>query len=70
MGGYVQDLGYVIVDNEIILVLFRSRPRGRTLKLRSSQSGERGQYLEDESYFLEDNPDYVEKLLNGGVITL
>lgn len=66
----MQDLGYVVIEDEIFLVLFRSRPRGRTLKLRSSQEGEKGQFLEDESYFLEDNPDYVEELLNGEVISL
>ena len=66
----MQELGYVKVFGEIILVLFRSSRYGRRLKIRNTQIGTQGVFLEDESAYLEETPNLVEDLLKGEVISL
>lgn len=68
----IQSHAHLIVRGEKILVLQRTvwgkYNRYRDLKLR--KSGTDGDELTDESYFLEERPDILEKLRAGEVIRL
>ena len=62
----MQTRGYLIVNNQKVLILVRNKKYGRALKLRLT--GTDGNFFEDESYFLSKNKEIFEKLLSGEVI--
>lgn len=72
MAGF-QNIGYLKVHNEIIPVLYRvtfNKYHGAVyLKIRKSANA-LGDFLEDESKFLENNPQSLEKFKKEGKIVL
>jgi len=62
----MQQTGYVMVNDEKILVLIRVSRLYNYLKLR--ESGKDGVFMEDESNWLNERPDLVESLKDGNVI--
>lgn len=68
-----QNMGYLKVHNKIIPVLYRvsfNKYHGTVyLKIRKT-SKPLGNFLEDESKFLEDNPQSLEKFKREGKIVL
>jgi hypothetical protein len=62
----MQDLAYLSVGNQKILVLRRKAKQGCTLKLR--KSGKIGSELIDESIHLSEATEKLQKLLNGEVV--
>ena len=64
----MQTHGYLIVNNQKVLILVRNKKYGRALKLRLT--GSDGNCFEDESIFLSENKELFEKLLSGKVINI
>lgn len=64
----MQDTAYVTVNSKNILVLRRVAKYGFKLRLR--KSGYLGEYLSDESEFLENSPSHLIELLSGKTIYL
>lgn len=64
----MQNLGYLIVDGNIILVLARTKKHYRMLRIR--HSGEKGVRFVDEELYLKDNEHLVDDLITGKVIIL
>ena len=65
----MQDTAHLLVNGQKILVLRRSNFRVHvSLKIR--RSGKDGMFLEDESGYLENEPDALKELLEGKVIKL
>ena len=62
----MQQLGYVVVNGETILLLVRREKYGVALKLRAS--GVNGRHMEDEENGLNELPELVEQLKSGRVI--
>ena len=66
----MQDAAHVIVNGQRILVLRRVNLAANCVSLKVRNTGQAGMYLPDESAHLEENPDALEKLLDGKVIKL
>lgn len=66
----MQDAAHVIVKGQKVLVLRRVNLAANYVSLKVRKTGQAGMYLPDESAHLEQNPDALEKLLNGKVIKL
>lgn len=64
----MQNLGYLKIDGEKILVLYRPTTYGISVKIR--KSGKEGQFLKDESEFLKYHPNLVKKLKEEGTLKL
>jgi len=64
----MQTHGYLIVNNQKVLILVRNKKYGRALKLRLT--GTDGNFFEDESYFISKNKEVFEKLLSGEVVDI
>jgi len=68
----IQNIGYFLVHGVKILCLFRTKPRGDfphiVFKLR--KSGNDGNFFSMESAVLEQNPDILEKFINGEQIRM
>jgi hypothetical protein len=64
----MQFAGYVEIDGKKILLLVRSAPYGKKVKLR--QSGKPGHHLTDEETFLREAPQFVGLILDGKVVYL
>ena len=64
----MQTHGYLIVNNQKVLILVRAKKYSRALKLRLT--GTDGTFFEEESYFISKNKEIFEKLLSGEVIDL
>lgn len=66
----MQDLAHLIINSKKVLVLRRLNSFGHYVSLKKRASGKDGTYLPDESYYLEDNPNLLNKLLSGEVVKL
>ena len=65
----MQGIGYILIGKEKIRVLWRTDSKTYvSLKLR--KSGADGNLFSDESDFLADRPDLVERLRKGDVLKL
>ena len=64
----MQTLGYLMVNNQKVLVLVRSKKYSRIFKLRLT--GKDGDFFDEESYFMSKNKEFFEKLLSGKVVDL
>lgn len=64
----MQSMGYVIINGEKILVLFRNHNVHRGLKRR--MTGKDGAHLEDEEFYLDTHPDVAVRLLQGETVIL
>ena len=64
----MQTIGYVILDNQKVLVLVRARKYGRSLKLR--KTGKDGIHFSDEQVGLQADPELKAALLNNQVVNL
>ena len=64
----MQTHGYLIVNNQKVLILVRNKKYSRALKLRLT--GTDGNFFEDESYFISRNKEVFEKLLLGEVVDM
>ena len=66
----MQGTAHVIVNGEKILILWRLSKKkhdwGRAVKIR--KSGKDGMFLTDESNFLTERQDLVEKIKNGIIV--
>jgi hypothetical protein len=62
----MQFSGHVLISNQKILVKERTNKTYVSLKLRNS--GSDGHFLTDESLYLSQEPEQVERLKSGGVI--
>ena len=60
--------GYLIINNQKVLILVRNKKYGRALKLRLT--GADGNFFEEESYFLSRNKDTFKRLSSGKVIDI
>lgn len=69
----MQNTGYVIVNNEKILILERQpHPRSKNPRwsLKFRKSGKDGEFLKTHSEYLSEYPNLVQKLQKGEVITM
>lgn len=64
----MQAHGYLMIDDQKILILVRNKKYSRALKLRLT--GKDGFFFEDESYFLSKNKEISDRLLSGEVINI
>lgn len=64
----MQTIGYLEIYEEKILVLVRQKKYTRQLKIR--KSGQDGVFFEDESLYLQNNPEMLLRLKLGQVIEL
>lgn len=64
----LQLTGYVKPAGEVVKVLYRIDTKSGACRLRVRHSGAEGQFFEDETAFLENEPDLVSKLKSGRVI--
>ena len=64
----MQTHGYLIVNNQKVLILVQSKKYSRALKLRLT--GTDGDFFEEESYFLSKNKEVFDRLLLGKVINI
>jgi hypothetical protein len=63
-----QGIGYIKSGDKNIKVLYRIHKTYIAIKIRLS--GSLGNLLEDESYYLNEHPDLIDRLQNGRVINL
>lgn len=64
----MQTHGYLIIDNQKILILVRHKKYGCSLKKRLT--GKDGNFFEDESCYLSQNKEMLDGLLLGKVINI
>lgn len=64
----MQTHGYIIVENQKILVLVRNKKYSRVLKIR--YTGVDGNFFEDESIYLSEDKKTFTRLLAGKVIDI
>jgi len=65
---YMQTHGYLMINDQKILVLARNKRYGRAFKKRFA--GTDGTFFEDESCFLSKNKEIFDRLLLGKVINI
>ena len=63
----MQTIGFLLVDGVKYLVLVREHKTYRSFKIRIT--GKNGNFFSDESIYLQNNPQIVDKLINGEVIS-
>ena len=64
----MQTIGHLKLNGEIIKVLLRPNFAGHYVALKIRKSGSDGQYLSDESIYLQECPEKVSELKSGKVI--
>jgi len=66
----MQAFGKITLNTCSVIVLVRYTKRALYIRLAKSQKAKEGVSLKDESVFLKDRPDLVEKLLAGETVIL
>ncbi len=64
----MQTIGHIQVLGEQIKVLVRPNIKGGYVSLKKRKTGKLGTFLVEESLFLMDEPEEVERLLEGKVV--
>jgi hypothetical protein len=66
----MQDTAHLIVNSQKILVLRRANFAACDVSLKIRKSGKDGMFLQDESIYLEGEPDVLKELQDGKVIRI